>query len=310
MAWQSWSLASIYKWTKLFEPIAAIACFQQLCKYVRWSISGGFSEPCLCCQRHFFWSEVCAWIETHWEKTPLRQPELPQSLMHAFSTRTLMDSRWERWLWQGCCQMDILAQWIVDLELSKMFQATHKFKLKTTRFPRQSKFWGASIEWIGRWMHFVPYAFLTVNRKAFPVHKKLFIDKTTTRARGWFIIFLHSSQSVECLSNVYTKKGREFSRDVEMCRNILKYFWIPPFFRLRGFLRVHLIFSSPSLSPSLLHSLSSHFALGRRFSKRWAPRAKWNWNGSTPSTQRWPESWSFISSEDETAGEWAAIIAV
>jgi hypothetical protein len=59
-----------------------------------------------------------------------------------------------------------------------------------------------------------------------------------------------------------------------------------------------------------LHSLSSHFALGRRFSKRWAPRAKWNWNGSTPSTQRWPESWSFISSEDETAGEWAAIIAV
>ena len=54
--------------------------------------------------------------------------------------------------------------------------------------------------------------------------------KTTTRARGWFLIFLHSSQSVECLSNVYTKKGREFSRDVEMCRNILKYFWIPPFF--------------------------------------------------------------------------------
>lgn len=36
--------------------------------------------------------------------------------------KTLMDSRWERWLWQGCCQMDILAQWIVDLELSKMFQ--------------------------------------------------------------------------------------------------------------------------------------------------------------------------------------------
>lgn len=117
------------------------------------------------------WSLCLNWdaLRENASKTAWTSAELDARI----STRTLMDSRWERWLWQGCCQMDILAQWIVDLELSKMFQATHKFKLKTTRFPRQSKFWGASIEWIGRRMHFVPYAFLTVNRKAFPVHKKL-----------------------------------------------------------------------------------------------------------------------------------------